>query len=84
MWDSRGGPVAQIHVTLTFTHHRSTHPCPVTGVSISVMRNNHVTGIQEYPCSNNPCNMNNGPCNRNTETINTYIPVTLCNNGIRT
>ena len=34
------------------------------------MRNNQVTGIQEYPYNNNPCNRSSDPYKKNTETIN--------------
>ena len=48
-------------------------------ISILVTGNSHVTKIHEYSC-----NRNSDPCNRNTETINAYIQMNLCNSDIKT
>ena len=83
MWDSRGGPMAWIHVTLSFTHRiLIVHMSSNGNINISNWKH-HVMGIHKYPCSNNSCNMNIDPCNRNTETINTCISVNPWNSGRR-
>ena len=84
MWDFRGGPVAWIHVTLSFTHRISTTHMSnnINIISILVIGNNHVTGIHEYPYINNSFNMNRVQCNGNKETIITCIRVNLYNSEI--
>ena len=65
MWDSRGGPVAWIHVALSSTHRISTvHMSNNGNINILVTRNNHLTRIKEYPCNNNSCDINSDPRNR--------------------
>ena len=54
----------------------------VTGISISEWGNNHVTGILEYTCYTNTCNINGDPYNKNIETINTCILVDICNSDV--
>ena len=74
--------VARTHVALSFTHRISTAHMSSNEISISVMENNHVTGIKEYTCSNNTCNMNGDPYDKNIETINTCIPLNICNSDV--
>ena len=47
---------------------------PVTGISISITGNIHVTGIQEDTCNNNTCNMNGDLYDKNINTSNACIP----------
>ena len=80
MWDSRGGPVAWIHIALSSTHRISTaHMSNNGNINIIVTKNNHVMGIPDHAYNNNPWDMNSDQCNRNIKTIITYTQVSLCN-----
>ena len=51
---------------------------PVTKISIAIKGNNHVKGMHDDSCYNNPYDMNGVQCNGNKKTINTYTQVSLC------
>ena len=76
--------VAWIHVALSSTDRILTaHMLSNRNINIST-GNNYVMGIQQYTCSNNPCNMKSDPHDKNIKIINACIPVNTCNSDIRT
>ena len=75
--------MALIHMAPSSTHRISTAQVFSNGnINIS-NRKNHVTGIKEYTCNNNICNMSGDLYDKNIETIHACILVNTCNSDMR-
>ena len=69
-------------MAVSSTHRISTAHMSSNGNTISVTGSNHVTGMQEYTCNNNTCNINGDPYDKNIEISNACIPVNICNSDV--